>query len=225
MKTSALFLITVLAFSNISYSQNDSVHKPVSGKHGNLYLKCGIDLFMYSTEKIEISPAGHLDFWGSAAYDVNKRVQVELLYRYIGDLIHDYLYINYRDANPEYYYFENFDEYHSHDFCMKTNFFLNENKKQNPFYLTGSFIYSLQAITNKDSLWKSYDDTAIHYTKNNYSYNRVMLGFSLGVGLYLDMGRFGFQNEIFFAARFAPFTDKGYKEFFLGMSFAPVFKF
>jgi len=65
----------------------------------------------------------------------------------------------------------------------------------------------------------------VHYTKNNNSFNVIKLGFSLGLGVYLDIGRFGFQNEFFFAARFAPFTDKGYKEFFLGMSIAPVYKF
>jgi len=230
MKTSALFLITVLTFSNIAYSQNDSAQKPVQIGQKSFYLKAGFEGFAYPADRLHTF--GNLDIWGSAAYDVNKRVQLELLYRYVGGLIHDYQFINYTGGNLRNYYFENFDEYHSHDVCLKTNFFLSENKQRNPFYLTGSFIYSVQGGVNKDSLWKSIIDTSgtveyiVHYTKNNNSFNIIKLGFSLGLGLYLDISRrFGFQNEISFSARFAPFTDKGYKEFILGMSFAPVFKF
>jgi hypothetical protein len=225
MKTSALFLITVFAFSNIAYSQNDSSGKDIGLSSGDIFIKAGIDLHTFSAVSLNLFPPNFYNFWGSIAYEFDKKYQLELLYKYIGGLKEDYKYINYQGENPRYYHFENFDDYHSNDFYLKANIFIGKDKKVNLYYLTGSFIYSLQGIVNKDSLWKSYDDTAVHYTKYNYSYSRILFGFNFGAGFYFNMGHFGFQNELSFSAKFAPFTDKGYREFILGLSIAPVYKF
>jgi len=136
MKTSALFLITVLVFSNITYSQvspNGLYNKSFSGK---FYVKAGIDLSSVSNDKPGTNKIDWNDFWGSVAYDYSNNVQFEFLYRYIGHRDYEITQIDNRNY-PYYYNYDKFDDYFSHNFNLKANYFLRKDKTVNPFYLTG----------------------------------------------------------------------------------------
>lgn len=230
MKTSAFVLVTVIAFSNIAYSQFYPIGLYNKSLGEKFYVKAGIDLSSVSNIKLQTKMIGWNDIWGSIAYDYSSKVQFEFLYRYIGHRIYEITQIDDRNY-PYYYNYDKFDDYFSHNFNLKANYFLNKDKTVNPFYLTGSLVFALQRVTNNElSNWgKQYTLNEKGYFYSNFHvisfYDRVMIGPELGAGMFLAFGHINFQAECSFSMKVAPFVNRGFKEYTFNISLAPVYKF
>ena len=230
MKTLALFLITVFAFSNIAYSQGSptGLYKKSPGE--KFYVKAGIDLSSVSNGKLQVNKIEWNDFWGSVAYDYSSNVQLEFLYRYIGHRFYDIAQVDIRNY-PFYYNYDKFDDYFSHNFNLKANYFLRKDKTVNPFYLTGSLVFALQRVTNNEitNEGRLSSPNVKGYYSSNYHvisfYDRVMIGPELGAGMFLAFGHVNFQVECSFSAKVAPFVNRGFKEYSFNISLAPVYNF
>jgi hypothetical protein len=230
MKNPWFFIVAFITIVSSSLAQMD-----VSGNNNRsflkgMYIKGGIDISSFSNTKLQLHSLSNTDFWGSLAYDFRKQLQLEFMYKYLGELSSNYVNIAYQNMLGSYYYSKG-DSYYSHNFYFKANYFIEKDRNVNPIYLTGSIIFAIQRVTNSESSMSNTFDTTHHwYTSNNYfsvlsSYNRVLFGSAIGVGLYFDFGRVGFQSEFSFSARVAPFVNRGFKEYTFDLSLAPVFKF
>jgi hypothetical protein len=108
---------------------------------------------------------------------------------------------------------------------------LDEKKDENPIYITGSFVLDLEKVYSIQYSYSNTFDTTRHIYYTNYQYNnrstyyRILLGPAIGFGIYFDFGRVNFQTEFSFSAKFAPFVNRGFKEYSFDLSLAPVLKF
>jgi hypothetical protein len=230
MKTSSLLFITVFVFSNLTYSQKEFSGFYDRSRLDRYYLKAGIDFSSVSNEKLQTNKITWSDIWGSVAYDYSSNVQLEFLYRYIGHRFYDIAQVDIRNY-PYYYNYDKFDDYFSHNFNLKANYFFRKDKTVNPFYLTGSLVFALQRVTNNEITnegklttqnEKGYFSSNIHVIS---FYDRVMIGPELGAGMFLAFGHVNFQVECSFSAKVAPFVNRGFKEYAFNISLAPVYNF
>lgn len=197
------------------------------------YIKAGYEFAGFSNSNSEYS-GGAGSIIGSIVYNYNEYLQFELMYKsgngynYQTKSIYENNY-NYQNWTGTSYHESEVEILYPSSVYLKTNYFFNKDRRTNPLYLTGSFIFDLQKrkvlneVNRNIMLGQNY---IINSYERRYvtDYYRFLAGVSGGGGLYLDLGRINFQAELAWSAKIAPFVDRSYKEFEFNFGLMTVIK-
>ncbi len=226
MKPSNL-IIVIIAFilTEMNYPQS------VNDKNilNNLYLKAGYEFAELSNSSFFKSgrsvygKGGVICVTASIGYDYTRRLQFEIQYKHMGGLGYGYdrerLGLDYPQGAS--YYKSGYGHTSTNFINLRSNYFVNENRRENPIYYIWSFNFGIQKVYNSE-LFEYADSTVTVINK----YNRLVVGPEAGFGIYFDLGIINFLTEFTFSTRFSPLrNDKKYTENSLLLNFSSVIDF
>jgi hypothetical protein len=225
MKPSNLIIVSLVTIlGNITFAQQQQE----SNLSDRVYLRAGIDFTNFSNVTVFRSGRNSYERGGvnlysvSAGYKFTKRTSFELQYKYLDEFSNSYekeLYL-YTSSGMKYYKYGG-GVMNSHYLNLRANYFVNEDKKEDPIYFIASMGFGFQRVRNSETT--EYADSTVTVTNK---YTRFVVGPEAGFGIYFDLGTVGFNTEFTFSSRISPFSgDKRYAENSLTMNFSPVINF
>jgi len=226
MKASMLIIIIFeFALTGLIYSQNNNNKNIFS----NLYLKAGYEFATLSNSSYfksgmsAFGKGGVTSYSAAVGYDYTKKLQFEIQYKYMDGFNYSYERDRWGLVYPigASYYKTGDGSVSAHLINLRSNYFVNEDKRENPVYFIWSLNFGLQKVFNHELF--EYSDSTVDVTNK---YDRFVIGPEAGFGIYFDFGIFGFQTEFTFSSRFSPMRkDKRYTENSLILNFSPVINF
>lgn len=225
MKPSNLIIVIIIVLSvNIVLSQKSEENIFLK----KLYLKAGLEFSNFSNNTIFKSGSsayereGTMSYTGSLGYEYTNKLLFELQYKYMDGFSYKYdkgLFQYY--SNGERYYLSGQGNVKSHYINLRANYFVNENRKDNPIYFIGAMNFGIQQVNNREQYeYNDRDETVT--TKST----RFVLGPEAGFGIFFDLGIISFHTEFTFSSRISPLTrDKKYSENSLTLNFSPILNF
>jgi len=225
MKPSKVIIVIIIAAAvNIVLSQ-DSKDKNFINR---FYLKAGYELLSFNNVTVFKSgrnayvSEGLKGFTGSIGYEYSKKLSFEIQYKSMDDVSYGYdkeAYMVY--SSGEIYYLYGEGGMTSNYINLRANYFVNEDRRENPIYFIGSLNLGFQQVRNSEV--KEYPDRTETIANN---YNRFIIGPEAGIGIYFDLGIISFHTEMTFSSRTSLLNrDKKYTENSLTLNFSPILNF
>jgi hypothetical protein len=227
MKNSIFILVISVLSSTISDAQVREFDSDSKSILDRLYFKAGAELFSYSSDNFRSrGGVNGMNLIGSFMYDYLDKIQLEFVYRYNVGRDNKNESLRYGTVR-EYTDVSKHEELTGNGFDLKVNYFMNRDRTENPVYFVGALGIDIQnrQVYENFQYVNMFVDTMSGYSMATASYNRLLLGPSLGVGIFLDFGKVNVQSEVNAGFRIAPFVDRGYKEFILSIGLSPIYKF
>jgi hypothetical protein len=217
----------VLLFIAVSAVYSQQHEKPLVKRFS---LKGNIELSNYAL--IASSDLTHrqwvVNYGSSLRYDHNNKVTFEAEYKYISEANYYDSFGNSRMMNNQgdkyYYSVDNF--LRSHVVNLKANYFVNNDRWEDPVYFIGGLSLALQPV-RKFQNYRFIDENGLVESEVTVrsDYNKFLVGPMAGVGLYFDTGFISFTSEFTFGTRVAIGNDSKLTETSFNLSFSPILKF
>lgn len=218
------FFLTGLLFPQIHEDKLSSTDE------GKLFIRFGYDhsyrsssaYVSKSTSKRKASatvyPAGWSDvLLAGIGYEYSNRLYFDLTYEYMNGLSYSRSEV-WKTTLTDKFYTHVASEYKAHELTLRANYFVNDNRKDDPIYFVGGVTFSAQPVKNR-FVDEDENETVITET----SYRRFAAGPVAGVGVFWETGILSFMTELTIGSKFS-IWKKEVSETSINISVSPLLR-
>lgn len=220
----AVLLMIVLLVSSYSQDTNNNSFKK------QIYFQAGCTYVSVKSNSVKSMHDGNFGFIGSIGYQIKPRLRFCVNYVYEFDT-YDNRKFSYVFNPPDYVYSQTYKGITAQKLSLGASYFLTIKPGHLMTFLSGALVNSFErAKTYSEQVFAGHSDSTGQYDtyqvrKVTEQHNRFLMGPEIGVGIFMELGRFNFQQELTFTKMFSIYNDRNYSEFSVNFNSGIVYKF